>query len=74
MEQYHIPTNPLEEDPVARAVAALPVPEPPKGEKLQEKAGKSHDLHTPELTVRETGSHTRLVIYPALANYLMNWT
>ena len=39
--------------PMARAVAALPVPEPPKGEKLQEKAGKSHDSHTPELTVRQ---------------------
>ena len=39
--------------PMARAVAALPVPEPPKGEKLEEKAGKSHDSHTPELTVRQ---------------------
>ena len=38
---------------MAGAVAALPVPEPPKGEKLQEKAGKSHDSHTPELTVRQ---------------------
>ena len=32
--------------PMARAVAASPVPRPPKGEKLQEKAGKSHDFHT----------------------------
>ena len=39
--------------PVARAVAALPVPEPAEGEKLQEKAGKSHNSHTPELTVRQ---------------------
>ena len=39
--------------PVARVVAASPVPEPPKGEKLQEKAGKSHDSHTPELMVRQ---------------------
>ena len=39
--------------PMARAVATSPVPEPPKGEKLQEKVGKSHDSHTPELTVRQ---------------------
>ena len=39
--------------PMARVVAALPVPEPPEGEKLQEKAGKSHDSHTPQLTVRQ---------------------
>ena len=39
--------------PMARAVAASPVPEPPEGEKLQEKAGKSHDSHTPELMVRQ---------------------
>ena len=39
MEQYCLPTNPSEENPMARVVAALPVPEPPKGEKLQEKAG-----------------------------------
>ena len=54
MEQYCLPTNPLKEDPpMARVVAALPVPEPPKGEKLQEKADNSHDSHTPELTVRQ---------------------
>ena len=35
---------------MARAVAALPVPGPPEGEKLQEKA---HDSHTPGLTVRQ---------------------
>ena len=39
--------------PVAKVVAALPVPEPPKGEKLQEKAGNSLDFHTPELMVRQ---------------------
>ena len=38
---------------MARAVAASPVPEPSEGEKLQEKAGKSHDSHTPVLTVRQ---------------------
>ena len=38
--------------PVARAVVALPVPEPPEGEKL-EKAGESHDSRTPALTVRQ---------------------
>ena len=39
--------------PVARAVAALSVPEPPEGEQLQEGADKSHDSHTPGLTVRQ---------------------
>ena len=39
--------------PVARAVAALPVPEPPEGEQLQRGADKSHDSHTPRLTVRQ---------------------
>ena len=38
--------------PVARAVAALPVPEPCKSVELEEKAGKTHDSHTPALTVR----------------------
>ena len=38
---------------MARAVAALPLPGPPKSEQLQEKAGKSHDSHTPRLTVRQ---------------------
>ena len=39
--------------PVARAVAASPVPEPPKGEQLQRGADKSHDSHTARLTVRQ---------------------
>ena len=39
--------------PVARAVAALPVPEPPKGEQLGDGADKSHDSQTPRLTVRQ---------------------
>ena len=39
--------------PVARALAALPVPEPPKGEQLQERADKSHNTHTPMLTVKQ---------------------
>ena len=38
---------------VARVVAALPVPEPPKGEQLQEGADKSHNFHTPRLTIRQ---------------------
>ena len=49
-------TNPQtlwKKTPMARAVAALPVHEPPKGEKVQEKAGKSHNSHTPVLTVRQ---------------------
>ena len=39
--------------PVARAVAALPVPEPPKSEGLQEGTNKSPNFHTPRLTVRQ---------------------
>ena len=39
--------------PVARVVAALPLPKPPKGEQLQEGADKCHDSHTPRLTVRQ---------------------
>ena len=39
--------------PVARVVAALPVPEPPEGEQLHKGADKSHDSHTPRLTVRQ---------------------
>ena len=39
--------------PVARVVAALPVPEPPEGEQLLEGADESHDSHTPRLTVRQ---------------------
>ena len=39
--------------PVARAVAILPVPETPEGEQLQEGAYKSHESHTPRLTVRQ---------------------
>ena len=38
---------------VTRAVAALPVPEPPEGEQLLEGAGESHDSHTPRLTIRQ---------------------
>ena len=40
--------------PVGRAVAASPVPKPPKCEQLQEGADKSHNSHTPRLTVRQT--------------------
>ena len=39
--------------PVARAVAASPVPGLPEGEQVQEEADKSHDSHTPRLTVRQ---------------------
>ena len=39
--------------PVARVVAALPVPEPPEGEQLLEGTDESHDSHTPRLTVRQ---------------------
>ena len=39
--------------PVARVVAALPVPKPPEEEQLLEGADEPHDLHTPSLTVRQ---------------------
>ena len=39
--------------PVARVVVASLVPEPPKGEKLEEKAGRFHGSHASELTVRQ---------------------
>ena len=42
-----------EKIPVARAVAASPVPEPPEGEQLPEGADEPHDSHTPRLTVRQ---------------------
>ena len=32
--------------PMARVVPASPVPEPPKGEEVGEKAGMSHNSHT----------------------------
>ena len=38
---------------MARAVATLPVPKPPKGEQLLEGTDESHDSHTPRLTVRQ---------------------
>ena len=39
--------------PVARLVVALPVPEPPEGEKLEEKVGRFHGSPASELTVRQ---------------------
>ena len=39
--------------PVARVVAASPVPEPPEEEQLLEGADKSHDPDTPGLTIRQ---------------------
>ena len=39
--------------PVARAVAALPVPKPLEEEQLLEGAAEPHDSHTPRLTVRQ---------------------
>ena len=39
--------------PVARAVAALPVPEPPKEAQLQEEGNDPQDPHTPTLTLRQ---------------------
>ena len=39
--------------PVARAIAASPVPKPPEGEQLLEGADESNGSHTPGLTVRQ---------------------
>ena len=39
--------------PVARAVAALPVPEPPEEVQLLEGADEPQDPHTPRLTIRQ---------------------
>ena len=39
--------------PVARVVAALPVPEPPEEEQLLEGADESHEPHTLRLTIRQ---------------------
>ena len=37
--------------PVARVVAALPMPKPPEGEQLLRGDDEPHDSHTPRLTV-----------------------
>ena len=39
--------------PVARALAALPVPKPPREAELQEEGDKPQYLLTPKLTVRQ---------------------
>ena len=39
--------------PVARAIAASPVPKPLEEEQLLEGADESHDPHTPRLTIRQ---------------------
>ena len=39
--------------PVARVVAALPVPKPPEEEQLLEGADESHKPHTPRVTIRQ---------------------
>ena len=39
--------------PVARAISVLPVPEPPKPERLQVEDDTYSDLHTPRLTIRQ---------------------
>ena len=39
--------------PVARVVAAFPVPKPPEEEQLLEGADESHEPHTPRLTIKQ---------------------
>ena len=54
MEQHCLPTNPLEENTHGQGSSCIAhVPEPSKGEKLEEKAGKFHNSSTPVLTVRQ---------------------
>ena len=43
----------LKKTPMARAVTALPVPEPPESESLQVKDNTYPDLHISKLTVRQ---------------------
>ena len=57
--------------PVARAVATLPVPKPPKSEGLQEGTIESPDFHTPRLTVRQR--HGKLLNELDLSS-LDSWT
>ena len=57
--------------PVARVVAALPVPEPPDGEQLLRGVNESQDSHTPRLTVRQR--HGKLFNELDL-NSLDSWT
>ena len=57
--------------PVARAVVALPVPEPPVGEQLLRGADESQDSNTPRLTVRQR--HGKLFDELDLSN-LDSWT
>ena len=57
--------------PMARAVVASPVPEPPEGEKLEEKAGTFHSSPTPALIVRQR--HGKLFDELDL-NSLDSWT
>ena len=51
--QHCISADHQKKNPVARVAAALPVPDPPESEELQEGIGKSAHFHTPKLTVRQ---------------------
>ena len=57
--------------PVARVVVASSVPEPSKGEKLEEKAGRFHGSPAPELRVRQR--HGKLLDKLDLSS-LESWT
>ena len=48
--------------PVARVVAALPVPKPPESEQLPEGANEFNDSHTPRLTGKD------------MVSWSMTWT
>ena len=53
MQQHCISADHQKKTPVARVVAALPVPDPPESKGLQKGIGKSADFHIPKLTVRQ---------------------
>ena len=53
MQQHCISADHQKKNPVARAVAALPVLDPPESEGWHGGIGKSTDFHTPKLTVRQ---------------------
>ena len=57
--------------PVARVVAASPVPKPPEGEQLLRGDDEPHDSHNPRLTVRQR--HGKLFDEFDLSG-LVSWT
>ena len=60
--------------PVARVVAASPVPEPPEGEQLLRGDNKPHNSHTPRLTVRQRhGKLFNKLDLSSLDSWTLSW-